>query len=363
MRTSLFFEAFFLALACSLQSSYAQAPGECTSETQWESLVAFYDATGGDYWRSRDQWNTTAFEKTGCSRRSLGVDGNLVELPKYCCWFGVECCTDEICPIDSQFYGNVQCNCTPGTVVQVNMNWNNLSGSIPLDPMRLLDFTTLAHDTSDVFGARPGAADDLGSVPSELAQLDNLWDFQFGFNRLTGTIPPEFSEIYSLQILDLSFNSLTGTIPPSLCNFNLSQSELKILYLRDNQLTGGYSVSGCNSLLTVDVTNNLLDSDLTSNPGSNTIHWYRFGNNSIRGGLPGSSIDYTSASGVNLGKNSFAGSIPDDMSQFVLLTSLNLAGNDLTNTIPRDMFRQLGNLVSIDLSYNLLNGTISPQIG
>jgi hypothetical protein len=78
----------------------------------------------------------------------------------------------------------------------------------------------------------------VGTIPTEIALLEDLAIWAMERGRLQGTIPTEIGLMTNLIFLDLDFNELTG----SLSNELLSLSGLTQLDLNNNQLTG--SISG-----------------------------------------------------------------------------------------------------------------------
>ena len=55
----------------------------------------------------------------------------------------------------------------------------------------------------------------VGTIPSELGQLDELEVLALSLNNLSGPLPSEIGELIKLTKLNLEFNSLTGTVPSS----------------------------------------------------------------------------------------------------------------------------------------------------
>ena len=56
----------------------------------------------------------------------------------------------------------------------------------------------------------------IGTIPSELGQLDELEVISLSLNKLSGTIPSEIGNLVKLEKLNLELNSLTGTVPSTL---------------------------------------------------------------------------------------------------------------------------------------------------
>eukprot|EP00816_Leptocylindrus_hargravesii_P010442 CAMPEP_0196825990 /NCGR_PEP_ID=MMETSP1362-20130617/93378_1 /TAXON_ID=163516 /ORGANISM="Leptocylindrus danicus, Strain CCMP1856" /LENGTH=486 /DNA_ID=CAMNT_0042206519 /DNA_START=97 /DNA_END=1554 /DNA_ORIENTATION=+ len=74
----------------------------------------------------------------------------------------------------------------------------------------------------------------IGTIPSELGQLDELEVISLNENKLSGTIPSEIGNLVKLTKLNLEFNSLTGTVPSTVGRLaNLAQ-----FWLHYNSITG-----------------------------------------------------------------------------------------------------------------------------
>ena len=73
-----------------------------------------------------------------------------------------------------------------------------------------------------------------GTIPAELANLDNLQELYLWGNQLTGSIPAGLSDFANLEGLNLSYNQLTGPIPAELSDL----ANLEGLNLSYNQLIG-----------------------------------------------------------------------------------------------------------------------------
>ena len=124
--------------------------------TDRQALEALYDATGGARWTRRTNWKTSA---------------PLDE------WYGVE--TDS-----------------SGRVVRLEVDRNNLSGTIP-------------------------------AALGNLTQLERL---DLSRNDLTGTVPPELGNLTLLERLYISWNRLRGALPESLTNLR----QMRIFWFHEN---------------------------------------------------------------------------------------------------------------------------------
>ena len=135
------------------------------TDLEREALVALYESTGGLTWRG---WKE---------------DGG---------WLEGDPCEDA--------WFDVTCDSVTGSVTELNLEYNDLKGTIP----------------------------------TEIGNLQWLEKLSLAFNDLTGTIPTEIGNLQALEGLDLDSNDLTGTIPTEIGNFQA----LEALYLNENDLAG-----------------------------------------------------------------------------------------------------------------------------
>ncbi len=211
------------------------------------ALIALYYATDGANWTNNTNWNT-----------STPVHD----------WYGVT------------VVGN--------RVVEINLNHNNLVGTLPTQIGDLTSLTTLYLTSNQI----------TGNIPVEIGNLSSLTSLSLNYNQLTGNIPVEIGNLSLLQIINLSGNQLSGTIPSELGNLTnltyfdmeenqlsgevpssiLNLSYLRSLFLWNNQLTGDLDVSNLNNLTRFTSGDNLFSSiDLRTGNNSNMYFAY-FGN-------------------------------------------------------------------------------------
>ncbi|CAH8338090.1 unnamed protein product [Eruca vesicaria subsp. sativa] len=218
----------------------------------------------------------------------------------------------------------------------INLSNNWFSGHLPSDIGTCSSLSLLDLSHNYFSGNLPVSMKTLASSSFTFLRLRG--------NSLLGEIPDWIGELATLETLDLSANNFSGNAPSSLGNLVF----LKELNLSANFLTGEIpqSISNCSNLVSIDVSRNLFTGDV--------LNW----NVAFLQGLRL----------LDLSSNEFSGEIPSNI--WMLLTSLvhlNLSTNSLFGSIPSaGIGIGVGGLKLaeiLDLSSNLLNGTLPSQIG
>ncbi len=112
-----------------------------------------------------------------------------------------------------------------GCVIQLALQDNNLSGSLPASIGQLQALQELYLFDNNL----------TGSIPSEIGQLLNLTELQLDGNlQLSGTLPNELGLLSNLDLLSIANTQIAGSIPEELAAI----SGLRFLYLNNNALTG-----------------------------------------------------------------------------------------------------------------------------
>jgi len=143
-----------------------------------------------------------------------------------CTWHGVTCGDLET---ETRKTRNLQGN-TSSTVTAIEIEDNNIVGTIPQDLSVLVDLQRLNLRNNFV----------RGTLPSVLERLSQLNIMTLNGNALTGDLTGfNFASFPSLRILDLSSNDFSGPLPTSF----YSLPALEILVLDDNTFSGGISTN------------------------------------------------------------------------------------------------------------------------
>ncbi|OIT02722.1 PREDICTED: probable LRR receptor-like serine/threonine-protein kinase At4g37250 [Nicotiana attenuata] len=150
-------------------------------------------------------------------------------------------------------------------------------------------------------------------------------------SKLLGSIPTQLGFIQHLHTIDLSNNFFNGTLPISL----FTASELQVLSLSNNAISGEIpeSIGGLKSL-------KLLNLSV----------------NAFTGNVPQKLTSLQNLAVVSLRNNFFSGTIP---SGFQFVEMLDLSSNLLNGTLPDEFGGD--SLKYLNLSSNKLSGLVSPQ--
>ncbi len=274
-------------------------------------LVALYEATGGIDWDRNDNW---------LSDFSIST------------WRGVKVNDD-------------------GYVTEVDLRFNNLTGSLP---PALGD---LAHiEQLLLFGNEL-----TGEIPPELGKLTNLRDLSLSSNGLTGSIPRELGNLVKVDTLYLSGNALSGPIPPELGDM----AALEWLSLFENQLSGRLpkEFGKLKKLKVLWLADNVIEGPLPPELGEMTsLEELALSRNQVSGPLPAELGRLGSLKSIRLQENRVEGTIPPALGNLTELQELSLSINRLTGSIPPEL-GNLSNLEFLSLFQNGLSGEIPPELG
>ena len=296
-------------------------------------LMDLYNATNGANWTNNTNWGTTEDVST---------------------WYGITVLANK--------------------VVTIDLNRNNLDGSIPVSLGQLTSLLYLKLDSNKISGSIPVELGNLSNllqlylggnqlsdpIPGELAGLSNLKWLNLSDNQLTGTIPEWLGQMDLLEYLQLSVNNLTGSIPSQLGDL----ANLKWLNLGENQLEGNIPVtlgqiSGLEQLY---LDGNQLSGTIPKELGQLlALQWLKLGQNELSGAIPAELKTLTNLELLYLDGNQLD-AIPSDLGLLTGLEWLNLSNNQFTGDIPAGIW-QLTNLQLLYLNENQFTGGIPGTLG
>ncbi|PSS21546.1 Systemin receptor like [Actinidia chinensis var. chinensis] len=248
------------------------------------------------------------------------------------------------------------------------MMWlNGLHGEIPLELMYGVSLENLILDFNELSGTIPASLSYCtnlnwislsnnkltGEIPATFGRLANLAILKLGNNSISGSIPPELGDCRSLIWLDLNTNLLNGTIPPALFkqSGNIALGLLtgkRYIYIKND---GSEQCHGAGNLLEFGGIREEQFRISTRHP-CNFTRVYK--------GITQPTFNHNgSMILLDLSHNLLDGSIPKELGSMYYLSVLNLGHNDLSGPIPQEL-QGLKMVAILDLSYNRLNGSI-PQ--
>jgi len=304
---------------------------------QLYGLATLYFSTGGNStWTRTDNWLDTSVSE--------------------CSWTSN---SDSLCVVNST------------TVSRLDLAYNNLKGTIPLELALFQDLTRL-----DLGG---GPSEQLtGTIPPTIQTIRGLEELQLRNNLLTGQIPA-LRQWPRLRTLNLEGNQISGQLPRgidrlrSLRSFNVRGNNLEgtisqdfrnlaslaSLIVSENAFTGELPVGGSRMvrLRSVEASGNQFSSITSSIGELPSLVFFLTQRNQIQGSIPWQFGRLTTLRYLSLADNGFTGSIPSSIGNLRSLIELDLFKNNLRDKIPPE----LGNLESLRelrLDSNSLTGTI-----
>ncbi|MBA0823487.1 hypothetical protein Goarm_020217 [Gossypium armourianum] len=246
---------------------------------------------------------------------------------------------------------------------------NQLHGEIPQQLGNIQTLETLILDFNELTGTIPSGLSNCtklnwislsnnrltGEIPAWLGKLSILAILKLSNNSFYGRIPLELGDCKSLIWLDLNTNNLNGTIPPMLFK---QSGKIAVNFIAGKRFTyikndGSPECHGSGNLLEfAGIREQQLDRISARNPCNFTTRVY--------GGLTQPTFNNNgSMIFLDLSYNLLSGTIPNEIGTMPYLFILNLGHNNISGTIPQDIGKLKG-LGILDLSYNRLEGSI-PQ--
>lgn len=304
-----------------------------------DALIALYHATGGANWAQNTNWLT---------------DEPLEN------WHGVT--TDR-----------------NGSVIELNLNRNLLSGYIPAGLGSLHHLRILRMSGNNLEGPIPVALSNLsvltnleldnnnlvGSMPAELGNLLNLTWLDLSGNNLSGPLPTELSQLTGLSVVALSGNGLTGAFPWWLSELD----DLLILHLAGNEFTGCMPADLLNILI-----EDLSDTRLPTCREALTSFYFATGGPQWRRSTNWRDADSPLAqwfglttddagrvTAIDLSANRLTGTLPQRLGALIHLQALDLSDNELVGSIPPDL-TNLTDLSTLYLGGNRLTGCVPAKL-
>ncbi|GMI76904.1 hypothetical protein like AT4G37250 [Hibiscus trionum] len=176
-------------------------------------------------------------------------------------------------------------------------------------------------------------------------------------SQLLGSIPSDLGMIQYLQNLDLSNNSFNGSLPLSI--FNATQ--LRSLDLSNNSISGSIpeTIGRLQNLQFLNISDNALTGALPATLATvQNLTVVSLKNNYLSGKLP---TGFQSLRALDLSSNLINGSLPPNFGGKSLMY-LNVSYNRLSGEIPPQFAEKIPGNATIDLSFNNLTGEIPDSV-
>ncbi|KAL8546367.1 hypothetical protein ACS0TY_006186 [Phlomoides rotata] len=174
---------------------------------------------------------------------------------------------------------------------------------------------------------------------------------------LSGSIPATIGTIQHLRNLNLSNNSINGSLPSTL----FSAFQLQTVDFSNNRISGGIPelVGNLQNLQLLNLSDNALIGELPSNlTALQNLTAVSLKNNYFSGSIPGG---FNSVRILDLSSNLINGSLPPDFGGN-RLSYFNVSFNRLSGDIPLEFATSIPNNATIDISFNNLTGHV-PESG
>ncbi|THU46171.1 hypothetical protein C4D60_Mb09t02140 [Musa balbisiana] len=191
-----------------------------------------------------------------------------------------------------------------------------------------------------------------GSIPPKISAMKKLHAFSLDGNYFNDTVPDWFASLDNLMILSLRRNGLKGLLPGSISRVNT----LTDLALSGNSISGKIpDLSSLNSLETLDLGDNRLDSELPIMPKS--LVTILLSKNLLSGEIPQQFGELDRLQHLDLSFNLLEGSPLAALFSLPNISYLNLASNMLSGSLPSSLTCS-SELGFIDISSNKLTGEL-----
>lgn len=266
------------------------------------------------------------------------------------------------------------------------LNNNNFNGTIPATLLQNRRLSILNLASNRLTGTIPATIGNMtysidinfannsfhGSIPAEVGSLSRLRKLSLYLNKLSGPLPFSIGNLTQLNYLDVSHNQLTGTLPTELRRMQ----SLRTLYLNDNLFNGTFpaELGELRKLLHLESFGNHYSGQIPESLGNlSDIVKLDLGLNNFNGTIPHSFANLESIISLLLDDNSLSGTFPTFLcTKFPAMKYLLLSSNLLTGTLPLECISTTSNSLLnrtssvppalLDLSYNLLTGSISFEV-
>ncbi|KAL8267064.1 hypothetical protein R6Q59_004408 [Mikania micrantha] len=250
-------------------------------------------------------------------------------------------------------------------LVRLDVSSNRLSGSIPDVFHNFPNLSYFAAQSNDLSGQVPPSLSNSASISSlnlrnnslggsidfNCSMMASLTSLDLGTNNFSGTIPANLASCRKLKALNLARNKLIGQIPESFKNFE-SLSYLSLSNCSFNNLSSSLQIlKHCPNLTILVLTMNFYSEQLPSDVDLQfkSLKALVIANCMLTGSIPYWLNSLTQLQLLDLSWNDLTGTIPAYLGDFNSLFYLDLSNNSLSGEIPKNL-TQLPSLISREIS-------------
>ncbi|KAL8536661.1 hypothetical protein ACS0TY_012015 [Phlomoides rotata] len=193
-----------------------------------------------------------------------------------------------------------------------------------------------------------------GSFPESIFQVPSLQNLDLSYNKLLSGTIPEFPQGGSMRSIELSFTNFSGSLPDSLSNLSM----LSYIGMSFCKFTGRIPTTLANltELVYVDLSDNFFTGAIPLFHMSKKLAHIDLSFNNLTGSLSSTHFEgLSNVVSVNLGYNSLSGSIPQSLLHLPSLEELWLPSNQFEGTFQLEKIQNLRNLTGLSLSFNRLS--------
>lgn len=232
----------------------------------------------------------------------------------------------------------------------LDISINKLSGLVPYCIYNMSSLTFLSIGNNSFAGKLPW---NIGLL------LPSISTLILQANRFEGPIPSSLVNASSLEVLDLGVNSFHGLVPKLGTLTMLKELDIGVNHLEGQVWSSLSPLINCSNLVKLLLDDNKFTGSLPESVGNFTINmnWLWLSKNNFSGSIPSSIGNLKNLTLLYADQNQLTGSIPSTIGNLHKLGSLSLARNKLTGVIPNS----IGNLDQVEEMYldnNELEGTI-----
>ncbi|CAN1143808.1 Probable LRR receptor-like serine/threonine-protein kinase At3g47570 [Linum perenne] len=246
------------------------------------------------------------------------------------------------------------------SLYSISLGINKMTGEIPRSFLNISSLSIIAIPWNQFEGSLPG---DIGFT------LPSLQMFAISKNRFSGTIPESFCNATQLRMLDMNDNSFKGQIPNCLGNLpDLNWLSTAFNHLGRNSMGDLEFITGlrnCTQLQMLVIKGNNFGGNFPNSVANLSVQLAKLdiSLNHIRGIIiPTGMEKFVNLNLIDLSYNLLHGSIPSYFTNFHSLRSLHLAGNQFSGRIPPSI-GNLTQLIELDISSNRLEGAVPSGLG